>query len=82
MYQMSKDGELRVEARGRYTLPHNHHNHHNQKVTEVMEVMGGDEQEHTNSHLSADKGNERVQQLIDEGMRPDLAVHEVLGEEL
>jgi hypothetical protein len=29
--------------------------------------------------LTADEGNERVQRLIDEGMRPDLAVAEVLG---
>jgi 5S rRNA maturation endonuclease (ribonuclease M5) len=31
--------------------------------------------------LTADEGNERVQHLIDEGMRPDLAVAEVLGED-
>ena len=29
--------------------------------------------------LTADEGNEHVQRLIDEGMRPDLAVAEVLG---
>ncbi len=41
LYQMSKDGEVRVVSRGRYEL-HNLHNFHNQedtKVTEVMEVM-------------------------------------------
>jgi AAA domain len=31
--------------------------------------------------LTADEGNERVQRLIDEGMQPDLAVAEVLGED-
>ncbi len=31
-------------------------------------------------HLTADEGNKRVQRLIDEGMAPDLAVAEVLGE--
>jgi hypothetical protein len=42
MYQMSKDGDLRVESRGRYIGTHNLHNLHNleeEKVTEVMEVM-------------------------------------------
>jgi hypothetical protein len=42
LYQMSKDGEVKVVSRGRYEL-HNLHNFHNQeeaKVTEVMEVMG------------------------------------------
>jgi len=80
MYQMSKDGDLRVEARGLYTLPHNFNNLHNQKGTKVTEVMGGDKEEHTNGYLPADEGNERVQRLIDGGMRPDLAVAEVLGE--
>ena len=40
LYQMSKDGEVKVVSRGRYEL-HNLHNFHNQedaKVTEVMEV--------------------------------------------
>jgi hypothetical protein len=78
MYHMSKDGELRVESRGRYTRSHNLHNLHNQKVTEVMEVMGGDNQEHRNGHLSSDEQNERVQKLIDEGMREDFAVAEVM----
>ena len=79
MYQMSKDGDLRVVSRGQYVMgTHNLHNLHNQKVTEVMEVMGGQE---GNVPLSADEGNERVQRLIDEGMRPDLAVAEVLGED-
>src|SRR5215207_9041169 len=54
MYQMSKDGELKVQSRGQYTLStttnnHNQHNQHNQHnlhnqhnreaVTEVMDVM-------------------------------------------
>jgi hypothetical protein len=41
LYQMSKDGEVKVVSRGRYEL-HNLHNFHNQedsKVTEVMDVM-------------------------------------------
>jgi len=41
LYQMSKDGEVKVVSRGRYEL-HNLHNFHNQedaKVTEVTEVM-------------------------------------------
>jgi hypothetical protein len=41
MYQMSKDGELKVVSRGLYELHnlHNFHNHEDAKVTEVMEVM-------------------------------------------
>ena len=41
LYQMSKDGEVRVVSRGRYELHnfHNFHNHEDAKVTEVMEVM-------------------------------------------
>jgi hypothetical protein len=31
-------------------------------------------------HLIAEEGNERVRRLIDEGMAPDLAVAQVLGE--
>lgn len=49
LYQMSKDGEVKVVSRGRYELHnlHNFHNHEDTKVTEVMEVMdshneGGD----------------------------------------
>jgi hypothetical protein len=41
LYQMSKDGEVKVVARGRY-LPHNVHNIHNNEspeVTKVMDVM-------------------------------------------
>jgi hypothetical protein len=41
LYQMSKDGEVKVVSRGRYEL-HNLHNFHNDedaKVTEVIEVM-------------------------------------------
>ena len=40
LYQMSKDGEVRVVSRGRYEL-HNLHNFHNQEdanATEVFEV--------------------------------------------
>jgi hypothetical protein len=82
IYQMSKDGELRVESRGRYVIgSHNLHNHHNQedqKVMKVMEVMEEDERLDTNGFLSADEGNARVQELIDQGMRPDLAAAEVI----
>jgi hypothetical protein len=41
MYQMSKDGELKVVSRGLYELHniHNFHNHEDTKVTGVMEVM-------------------------------------------
>jgi hypothetical protein len=41
LYQMSKDGEVKVVARGRYEVHnlHNFHNHEDAKVTEVMEVM-------------------------------------------
>jgi hypothetical protein len=41
LYQMSKDGEVKVVSRGRYELHnlHNFHNHEDAKVTEVMEVM-------------------------------------------
>jgi len=78
MYQMSKDGELRVVSRGRYVIgSHNLHNLHNQnaeKVTEVMEVMSP----HNQHVLSVDEANERVQQLIGEGMREDYAVAEVV----
>lgn len=49
LYQMSKDGEVKVVSRGRYTVvtdsEHNNHNVHNNRtdVTEVMDVMeGGD----------------------------------------
>jgi hypothetical protein len=41
LYQMSKDGEVKVIARGRY-VPlnlHNNRNNEDTKVTEVMEVM-------------------------------------------
>jgi hypothetical protein len=71
MYQMSKDGELRVVSRGRYVIGshnlHNLHNHNDQKVTEVMEVT---EPHNQNGHhpLFADEGNEWVQKRIDEGM--------------
>jgi hypothetical protein len=82
IYQMSKDGELRVESRGRYVIgSHNLHNHHNQedqKVMKVMEVMEEDVRLDTNGFLSADEGNARVQELIDQGMRPDLAAAEVI----
>jgi hypothetical protein len=42
LYQMSKDGEVRVVSRGRYSVAeHNDHNVHNNSadVTEVMDVM-------------------------------------------
>jgi hypothetical protein len=41
LYQMSKDGDVKVVSRGRYELHnlHNFHNHEDAKVTEVMEVM-------------------------------------------
>jgi hypothetical protein len=49
LYQMSKDGEVKVASRGRYTVvtdsEHNNHNVHNNRtdVTEVMDVIeGGD----------------------------------------
>jgi len=40
LYQMSKDGEVKVVSRGRYELHnlHNFHNHEDAKVTEVMDV--------------------------------------------
>jgi hypothetical protein len=38
MYQMSKDGDLRVESRGRYIGTHNLHNLHNQGPEKVTEV--------------------------------------------
>jgi hypothetical protein len=41
LYQMSKDGEVKVVSRGRY-VPHNNHDNHNNespKVTKVMDVM-------------------------------------------
>jgi Fe2+ or Zn2+ uptake regulation protein len=40
LYQMSKDGEVRVVSRGRYELHnlHNFHNHEYTKVTDGMEV--------------------------------------------
>jgi Fe2+ or Zn2+ uptake regulation protein len=83
MYQMSKDGELQVVARGRYVIPpHNLHNHHNfreEKVTEVMEVMSPNNR---NGHLSADEGNERVQRLMDKGMSFEAAVAQLTGQEL
>jgi AAA domain len=39
LYQMSKDGEVKVVARGLYAL-HNIHNDHNEEDTQVTEVMG------------------------------------------
>jgi hypothetical protein len=79
MYQMSKDGELRVVSRGHYVIgTHNLHNLHNQedqKVTEVTEVTTP---YNHNGRLSADESNARVQELIDQGMREDLAVAEVM----
>jgi hypothetical protein len=41
LYQMSKDGEVKVVSRGRYELHNfrNFHNHEDAKVTQVMEVM-------------------------------------------
>jgi hypothetical protein len=41
LYQMSKAGEVKVVARGRYTLHNVHNNHNNEdaKVTDVMDVM-------------------------------------------
>jgi hypothetical protein len=40
LFQMSKDGEVKVVSRGRYELHnlHNFHNHEDAKVTEVMQV--------------------------------------------
>jgi hypothetical protein len=78
MYQMSKDGELKVVARGRYVLgTHNLHNLHNfreEKVTEVMKVTEGD-------NLSkADTDNARFQQLLDEGWSEEMAMKEMMGE--
>jgi hypothetical protein len=37
-----------------------------------------DVREHPNGHLSADEGNKQVQALIDQGMRPEFAVEEVM----
>jgi hypothetical protein len=45
------------------------------EVTEVMEVT---EPRNEQPPLSADEANERVQKLIDEGMREDFAVAEVM----
>jgi hypothetical protein len=41
LYQMSKDGEVKVVARGRYVAHNVHNNRNNEemKVTEVMDVM-------------------------------------------
>jgi hypothetical protein len=82
MYQMSKDGELRVVSRGHYVIGthnlhnlHNLHNQNSQKVTEVTEVTTP---YNHNGRLSADEGNARVQQLIDQGMPADLAAAEVM----
>jgi hypothetical protein len=81
MYQMSKDGELRVVSRGRYVIGshnlHNLHNQNDQKVTEVTEVMSPHNQDRWRS-LSADEANERVEQLKSQGMREDYAVAEVM----
>jgi hypothetical protein len=83
MYQMSKDGELRVESRGRYVIgTHNLHNLHNfkeEKVTEVMEVTTPRNRDNgAQRFLSADEGNARVQQLVDQGMKEEFAVQEVM----
>jgi hypothetical protein len=43
------------------------------------EGNSGDAVSDSKRGLTADEGNERVQRLIDQGMRPDLAVAEVLG---
>jgi hypothetical protein len=32
----------------------------------------------TSSYISADEGNKRVQELIDQGMKPKVAVEEVM----
>lgn len=41
LWQMSKDGAVKLVSRGRYELHnlHNFHNHEDTKVTEVMDVM-------------------------------------------
>jgi hypothetical protein len=77
MYQMSKDGELKVVARGRYVMgTHNLHNLHTfreEKVTEVTEVMGGD-------NLSkAETDNARFQRLLDQGWSEEMALKEMMG---
>ena len=82
MYQMSKDGELRVVSRGRYVIgSHNLRNLPNlnhEKVTNVMEGMDPHNQNGYHS-LSADEGNEWVQRRIDAGMREEDAVKALMN---
>jgi hypothetical protein len=85
MYKMAGDGQLAQEGYGKYVVTGGpvyidntvYTSTTTSGVNDVNDVNGKDEK---NSHsLSADEGNERVQRLIDQGMRPDLAVEEVLG---
>ena len=81
LYQMSKDGEVRVVSRGRYEL-HNLHNLHNQegeKVTEVTEVMPP----HNNGRTRplTPEQVEQYKRLKAEGMSPEWARAAVLGKE-
>jgi hypothetical protein len=80
MYQMSKDGELRVVSRGRYVMGthnlHNLRNHNHEKVTKVMEGMDPHDQNGHHS-LSADEGNALVEELKKEGVREEAAAKAV-----
>jgi AAA domain len=51
------------------------------RVTRVTEVTPP-QTSNNNTHLDADKGNERVQRLIDEGVAPHVAVDRVLKGEI
>jgi len=89
MYKMAGDGQLTQEGYGKYVVaqgPVYIGNIGNTSTTgtgvnDVNDVNTPYTGNGNSPPLSADEGNERVQRLIDQGMRPDLAVAEVLGEE-
>jgi hypothetical protein len=75
MSRMHDDGQLKQEGYGKYVpliISHSSHSSHTStnglSVTSVTGVT---------PPLSADEGNARVQELIDQGMRADLAAAEV-----
>jgi hypothetical protein len=67
MYQMSKDGDLKVVSRGRYTkvtLSHNLHNLHNFREEKVTEVMEGTEHHNLFSEReNTDRNNEEEEEV-------------------
>jgi len=79
MYKMAGDGQLTQEGYGKYVVAQGPVYIDNSVYTSTN-GSGVNDVNDVNTPLSADEGNERVQRRIDQGMRPDLAIAEVMGE--